>query len=96
MPIGDKSKHSDVNVTSRSTRNVRPSCKKIFKFIKCVSVRMATENSVSDDNRTAVGQVKSVRRVPVSRSTMVRLDYHIHSNLCVDIVQSYLCRPIAS
>ena len=33
--------------------------------------RMATENSVSDDNRTAVGQVKSVRRVPVSRSTMV-------------------------
>merc|ERR1719385_548656 len=31
---------------------------------------MATENSVSDDNRTAVGQVKSVRRVPVSRSTM--------------------------
>ena len=34
--------------------------------------RMATENSVSDDNRTAVGQVKSVRRVPVSRSTMVK------------------------
>ena len=37
--------------------------------------RMATENSVSDDNRTAVGQVKSVRRVPVSRSTMV--NFHV-------------------
>ena len=43
----------------------------VFKIIKCFFVRMATENSVSDDNRTAVGQVKSVRRVPISRSTMV-------------------------
>ena len=33
--------------------------------------RRATENTLQDDNRTAVGQVKSVRRVPVSRSTAV-------------------------
>lgn len=51
--------------------------------IKCSLVRMATENSVSDDNRTAVGQVKSVRRVPVSRSTMVIINYIlvVHSSL---------------
>jgi len=31
--------------------------------------RLATENTLQDDNLTAVGQVKSVRRVPVSRSS---------------------------
>lgn len=31
--------------------------------------RLATEDTIDDDNRTAIGQVKSVRRIPVSRST---------------------------
>jgi len=30
--------------------------------------RLATEDSLPDDNRTAIGQVKSMRRIPVSRS----------------------------
>jgi sodium/potassium-transporting ATPase subunit alpha len=33
--------------------------------------RMATNMDIEDDNRTAIGQVKSVRRVPVSRSTTI-------------------------
>ena len=30
--------------------------------------RLAVETAVQDDNRTAMGQVKSIRRMPVARS----------------------------